>query len=101
MRDVPYTKDKMRLYVDKYKRNGMVRAVDLPLDSKEDALADVAAAAFAPANQMDVHIDENYIRTDQVQLRDFTLTDRSPARQGRNLAWEMPDKGEEEVGDGR
>ena len=101
MRDVPYTKDKMRLYADKYKRNGMVRAVDLPLDSKEDALADVAAAAFAPANQMDVHIDENYIRTDRVQLRDFTLTDRSPARQGRNLAWEMPDKGEEEVGDGR
>lgn len=75
MQDVPYTKDKMRLYADKYKIHGMVRAADLPLDSKEDALASVAVAAFAPANQMDVHVDNDYIRTEKVQLRDFTLTD--------------------------
>lgn len=75
MQDVPYTREKMQNYIRKYKSNGMVRAADLPLDTKEDALADVAAAAFAPANQMDVHVDDHYIKTDQVHLRDFTLTD--------------------------
>lgn len=75
MGDVPYTRDKMRRYTEKYKINGRVRAADLPLDTKEDALADVAAAAFAPANRMDVYVDDDYIRTDHVQLRDFTLTD--------------------------
>ena len=79
MKDVPYTKDKMRHYAEKYKIQGRVRAVDLPLDSKEDAIADVAAAAFAPANNMDVYVDDHYIRTDKIQLRDFTLTDRVPA----------------------
>ena len=75
MQDIPYTRDKMRNYVRKYKINGMVRAADLPLDTKEDALADVAAAAFAPANQMEVHVDDGYIKTEKVHLRDFTLTD--------------------------
>ncbi|MGI6056194.1 MAG: Wadjet anti-phage system protein JetA family protein [Bilifractor sp.] len=96
MKDVPYTKDKMRLYAEKYKRNGMVRAADLPLDSKEDALADVAAAAFAPANRMDVHIDDDYIRTDRVQLRDFTLTDRTADGEQKTA-----EEAESEVADGR
>lgn len=78
MKDVPYTKEKMKRYADKYKINGMVRAENMPLDSKEDALADVACAAFAAANHMDVHVDESYIQTDKVHIRDFTLTDSDP-----------------------
>jgi hypothetical protein len=77
MNDVPYTKDKMRNYAEKYKINGMVRASDLPLATKEDALADIAAAAFAPANRMDVHVDDHYIRNGGIRLRDFTLTDQT------------------------
>jgi hypothetical protein len=77
MQDVPYTKDKMKQYADAYKIHGMVRAVDLPLATKEDALADLAAASFAAANDMDVHVDEDYIRTGPIQMRDFTLTDQT------------------------
>ena len=84
MQDVPYTKDKMRHYAEKYLRGGLVRAADLPLDTKEDALADLAAAAFAPANQMDVFVDDDYIRNNQVQLRDFTLKESNTAAEAEN-----------------
>lgn len=97
MKDVPYTKDKMRHYAEKYKIQGRVRAVDLPLDSKEDAIADVAAAAFAPANNMDVYVDDYYIRTDKIQLRDFTLTDRDPAEAKPAGADDDPGGGTSEV----
>ena len=84
MQDVPYTKDKMRHYTEKYMRNGLVRAADFPLDTKEDALAAFAAATFAPANRMDVFVDDNYIRSGQVQLRDFTLKESNAVPEAKN-----------------
>lgn len=95
MQDVPYTKDKMRNYVQRYESNGRIRASDLPLDTKEDALADVAAAAFAPANQMDVYVDDGYIKTDKVCLRDFTLTEGALSARTETIQSQTEDNSEE------
>lgn len=81
MQDVPYTKEKMKAYGEKYKVQGMIRADSLPVATREEVLSDVAAASFAAANDMDVHVDEDYIKTEQVSLRDFTLKDKEQAEE--------------------
>lgn len=75
MQDVPFTREKMKAYGDKYKVNGMIRATGLPLATKDEVLSDVATASFATANGMDVKVDDDYIKSEQVTLRDFTLKD--------------------------
>lgn len=76
MQDIPYTKDKMKAFADQYKVDGVVRATNLPMATKDDVISDVAAAAFAQANGMDVTVEDNYIETPQVSLRDFTMKDK-------------------------
>lgn len=71
-----HTRQKMKAYMDYYRKNHVVRASDLPLFTKDDITNNLAAASFADANRMDVKVDDEYLRSGSLQMRDFSLTDR-------------------------
>ncbi|WP_194610038.1 Wadjet anti-phage system protein JetA family protein [Clostridium vitabionis] len=71
----PYTREKMKVYASHFQKNGMIRASDLPLETHADLLNDLAASAFAPGNGMRAEVDSAYLRSGDMELRDFTLVD--------------------------
>ena len=73
----PHTRQKMKVYADYYKKDHVVRASDLPLATKEDVTNDLAAASFAGVNGMDVTVDEQYIQSGSIRMRDFSLVERN------------------------
>lgn len=76
LRDVPFTREKMKAYAERYEREGIIRSADLPAATKDEVLADVAAASFAPANDMEISIDDDYIENENASIRDFTLKEK-------------------------
>lgn len=80
----PHTRQKMKIYTDFYKKDHVVRASDLPLATKEDITNDLAAASFAGTNDMRVTVDEHYLQSGTMRMRDFTLVDEEVSGKEQN-----------------
>ncbi len=71
----PYSKKLMKKYIDsKLDEKGQISSDDLPMGSKNDLLADLAAVAYGNDNGYDVELLDGYYEVNNMLIRRFKLT---------------------------
>ena len=70
----PYSKDKMKLYLDNIMGNNkIIDSDDLPLASKEDMLCALSVAAYGGENGYEITLLDDYTSNDDLKLHKFQI----------------------------
>lgn len=75
----PYSSDLMKLYLEK--KMGDSRSIvseELPLNSKNDMLANLSSIAYAKDNGFDIEVLDGYYEANDMILRRFKITREEP-----------------------
>lgn len=70
----PYSREKMKAYVEQLMGGQeFIDSAHIPIRSKNDILASLSAVAYSGENGYVVELEEGYMETDQMLLRNFTI----------------------------
>ena len=70
----PYSKEKMKAYVEQLMGDReFIDSAHIPIRSKNDILASLSAVAYSGENGYIVELEEGYMETEQMLLRNFTI----------------------------
>lgn len=70
----PYSREKMKAYVEQLMGGQeFIDSAHIPLRSKNDILASLSAVAYSGENGYVVELEEGYMETEQMLLRNFTI----------------------------
>ncbi len=70
----PYSKEKMKAYVEQLIGDReFIDSAHIPIRSKNDILASLSAVAYSGENGYIVELEEGYMETEQMLLRNFTI----------------------------
>lgn len=70
----PYSREKMKAYVEQLMgEQTSIDSAHIPIRSKNDILASLSAVAYSGENGYVVEVEEGYMETEQMLLRNFTI----------------------------
>lgn len=70
----PYSREKMKAYVEQLMgEQTFIDSAHIPIRSKNDILASLSAVAYSGENGYVVELEEGYMETEQMLLRNFTI----------------------------
>lgn len=70
----PYSREKMKAYVEQLMGGQeFIDSAHIPIRSKNDILASLSAVAYSGENGYVVELEEGYMETEQMLLRNFTI----------------------------
>ena len=70
----PFSRERSRAWLDQTFRNrDALSAADMPLRTQDDLLMSLSAAAYARENGYDIQVEDGYLETDAVIIRNFTI----------------------------
>lgn len=70
----PYSREKMKAYVEQLMAGqGFIDSAHIPIRSKNDILASLSAVAYSGENGYVVELEEGYVETEQMLLRNFSI----------------------------
>ena len=73
----PFSRERSGAWLKEVFRNRTsLSAEELPLNSRDDLLMSLSAAAYARENGYDIQVGDGYLETDRLILRNFTITRR-------------------------
>ena len=70
----PYSREKMKLYVEQLMgEKKFLDSAHIPIRSKNDILASLSAVAYSGENGYVIELEEGYVETEQMLLRNFSI----------------------------
>ena len=70
----PYSREKMKAYVEQLMGDqNSIDSAHIPIRSKNDILASLSAVAYSGENGYTIELEEGYVETEQMLLRNFTI----------------------------
>ena len=71
----PYARDMMKRYLEKQMGDaGEIQSEELPLNRKEDILANISAITYAKENGFGVEVQDGFYEANNMRLRRFKIT---------------------------